>query len=594
MRLNMKNKILNLFDRTNQFLNRIFNSKAFNISCIIIGIAIIILYLGLYFFKQPIVNEEVLPEVTNNLIPWEVKNGDNFFVAMLTRPFNLHITEYGQYRPRYLAFLVQFLDENIFLHITRAFPIWGNRLLFYILAMFLTVASIYQFIRTVWNKMPKGLAFLISTSIIMFQNYQVTTYWRARSAKLLAVSACIFLITHMLKKINVEFKKQDWKKLLISIPIFMLMTLDEQVLAMAFLILGISILFSIINRKINISSLIYLIACFLYGTFHLWWGKSLFLKYTGELQKHGHTIGGSIKGISIDTLKESLEILMFTIPKIIFLSVFLFIIIYIYSFIKIIINKDNKKEKISKLLTALFISGSAVIILMLMIDAHNPIYTIPCLWKSVYPLIATIILFLGLIYVMSKSEYKYNNFKYLILLIGIFVSLGYNISNVNSYYGAYLDIKGGFRDNSTDLIITKDEILTKVVKTDYMDYDNDSLIAVLNTGKATTDIKTTKIIGGLYNDNYINDEFSCYLKVGIKRTLKLNLIVKDYKKIDFISIYINDVEKENIKVNSNNIRRTIFVSPEVYRACKITIKVHTKDNYKLTKKDIQIKELTME
>lgn len=585
------NNIKNALQKLNEWLNKIFNCKSFNIVCVVASILIVLLYLGLYFYKQPIVNEEVLPEVTNSLIPWEVKSGDNFFEAMITRPFNLHITEYGQYRPRYLAFLVQFFDENIFLKITRILPLWGNRLVFYILAMFLTVFSLYYFIRTVWDKMPKGLALLISSTVIMFQNYQVTTYWRARSAKLLALSACIFLITYMIKKIDIEFKIKEWKKLFISIPIFLLMTLDEQVLAIAFLILGISVLFSIINKKINISSVVYFISCTLYGTFHLFWGKALFLKYTGELHRHGHTIEGSVKGISLNTLNESIQILDKTLPKIVFLSMIIFVIIYLYSFIKIILEKTDIKEKVLTILMSLFISGSSIILLMLMIDAHSAIYDVPCLWKSVYPLVSTVILFMSLIYVMSKSNYKYENFKYLILLVGVIISLSYNLLNVNSYYGAYLDTKGGFRDTTTDLVITKDSILTKVVSTSDMDYDNDSIRAILNTSKSTDDFNTTKIIKGLNKDNYITDEFACYLKVGINRILNLKLNIKDYDKVDSINIYINGVLKDSFEVNSNYIERELFISTEVYRACEVKIEVNS--NNKLHNNNIKIKELSM-
>ena len=129
-----------------KFFYKIENNKIINKILFGIGIFIIILYFSFYMIKQPIVDEEVRPEVTNNLIPWEVKKSESFLKAMVERPFDLKITEYGQYRPRYLAFLVQFLDENLFLKITRTFKTFGNRQPFYILAMFLTVFSIYYFL----------------------------------------------------------------------------------------------------------------------------------------------------------------------------------------------------------------------------------------------------------------------------------------------------------------------------------------------------------------------------------------------------------------------------------------------------------------
>ena len=310
-----------------------------------LGIIIVLFYLFMFFYKQPLVNEEVLPDVTNSLIPWEVKEGESFIKAILTRPFDLKITEYGQYRPRYLAFLVQFLDENTFLSIVRTFPAWGNRLLFYIIAMFLTVFSTYYFIRSFYKKLPKGVSFFVASTIIIFQNYQVTTYWRARSAKLLALPACIFLLTYALKNLNINFEKKNWKKLFLAIPVFILMTLDEQVLALVAMILAFAILVSIINKKVNIISPIYFIACILYASFHLWWGKALFLKYTGSYTPHGHTIDGAVSGINLLSIWQSIQILSTTIGKVAFLSIWIFVIVFIYSLYRFLKGKISKEKE---------------------------------------------------------------------------------------------------------------------------------------------------------------------------------------------------------------------------------------------------------
>ena len=189
----------------NQIYHFLFETKGGNILFFIIAISIIVLYLTLYFFKEPIVDEEVRTDSMNNLVPWEVKKGDSFIKAMVARPFNLNNTELGQYRPRYLAFLVQFLDENIFFKLVRWIPTYGNRVPFFPVAMFLTVFSIYYFLTMIWKKLPKGFCFFIASTVIMFQNYQVTTYWRARSAKLLAVSACVWILTYALKKMDIKF-----------------------------------------------------------------------------------------------------------------------------------------------------------------------------------------------------------------------------------------------------------------------------------------------------------------------------------------------------------------------------------------------------
>ena len=582
-------------DKIKEKLDKIVNSSLFNKICFIVAILIMGLYFSLYMLKQPIVDEEVRPEITNNLIPWEVKNGDNFFKAMLTRPFNLNITEMGQYRPRYLAFLVQFLDENLFLKITRLISSFGNRQPFYILSMFLFVGTMYYFIKSIWKKCPNGCVLLISSMLLMFQNYQVATYWRARSAKLLALSACIFLITYVINNLNIKFEKKNLKKLFLSIPIFLLMTLDEQVLAIGALLFGLAIIFSIINKKINLSTAIMSVSCFLYGSFHLWWGKALFRHFTGGLQRHGHTIGGSISGISFKTFDESFEILKTTIPKVIFMSFVVFALVWIYCFIKISFNKTlEKKEKIKKLTIALFLTLSSFILLMLMIDAHNAIYTLPCLWKSVYPLISTIILFMSLIYLLANTEFKYNFIRYIIIFVGLSISFVYNLLHITNYYGAYLVEKGGFMGEYTDLIVTKNDIRTKAIESKNVNIDNIDYLANLNTIFSTSNFKTTKTLYGMHSDKkHIDDDYACYLVVKNNRKLVVKLSINDYIKFDSLKIYINNDEVKNVPIKSEKIDENIDIFTEINRASKVRLKFNRKKNVKIDKNDIKIEKLYM-
>lgn len=577
-------------------LKKIVSSKAFNYICLTLGIAVILIYFGFYMIKQPIVDEEVRPNVTNNLIPWEVKKGDNFIKAMLTRPFNLNITELGQYRPRYMAFLVQFLDENMFFKVTRFIPFFGNRQPFYIIAMFLTVLSMFYFIKSVWKKCPNGLNLFISSSILMFQNYQVATYWRARSVKLLALSACIFLIAYILNNLEIKMEKKKWKCLLVSIPIFLLMTLDEQVLAVGALLLGLSVLFSIINKKLNLSSAIMALSCALYGSFHLWWGKALFKHFTGSLTRHGHTIQGSISGISLTTFNDSIKILSTTIPKVIFMSFIVFVIIWIYCFVRLLLDKSiTKKDRIKKAIISLFIVLSSIGLLMLMIDAHPAIYATPCLWKSVYPLVATIILFMSLIYLIGNTSFKYNYFKIPIIIIGLSISLIYNICHVSStYYGAYLKVNGGFMGTYTDMIVTKNDIKIKEVSVEDMNPNNDDFKAVLNTMFSTSNIDSTKLIYGKNkNSDYIEKNMAAYLIVRENRDLYMKIKLKDYEKFDSLDVILNNDKVKSIPIKDNNIEEKIYATTEVNRACKVRLKFNVKKDKKINKKDIKLEKLYM-
>ena len=567
--------------KINDKIKKIINSKAFNYVCLILGIFIIVFYMYLYSVKQPIVDEEVRPEVTNNLIPWEVKDGDNVLTSFVSKTFNLNITEYGQYRPRWLAFATQFVDENIFLHVVRAVPSFGNRLPFYYLAALLTVIACFYFFRVIWKKGPKGLQLLLSTSLIMFQNYQVTTYWRARSAKLLAVSAVIFLIAFTINHMDSRVIKKNLKYLLLGIPIFILMTLDEQVLAIGFALCLFTYLFCILNKKINLMAIIYSLACALYISFYLWWGKSLFIYFTGGYQKHGHTICGSLSGISLKTFSEGAQVLQSVIPKLIFMSAIIFAIIWVYSIVRMALHKEELKLKLKKIATAIFLALASYGLLMLMIDAHSAIYETPVLWNSVYPMIAGIVLLLSIIYLMTNTEYKYKYIMISIMTIGIGVSLIYNVCHINNYYGAYLTQNGGFMGEVTDLVVTNDDIKTKAIPSTNIDLNSYSLPAILNTSKSTDNYQNTVILSKLNDDNSINSIFSCYLVVKENRNLNIKLRTNNVVDDNYALVYVNNILVDVININDKDISKTIYMPSEVNRASKVDIKLYGGNNNKV-------------
>lgn len=585
----IENKLTKIMENFNNF----FDNKKVNYLFLGLGMLIIFTCTALYFYYTPLVNEEVRVEVTNNLIPWEVKDGESFFKAMITRPFDLKITEEGQYRPRYLAFLVQFLDENLFLRITRLIPSFGNRQPFYILSIILSVISVYYFIITVWKKVPRGIALYLSSVVLLYQNFQVSIYWRARSAKLLTLSACVFLITYAIKLLNKKIEKKNIYRVIYSLPIFLLMTLDEQVLALMVMLTGLLFFYSILNKKINIGAIIYSLACFLYATFYLWWGKKIFLHFTGGLQKHGHTIEGSIQGLGIKTFKESIEILISSTPKIFAMSFTAFIVISIICILIILFNKNETiSDRIKKIIVSAFILVSAIIILTLMIDAHSAIYNIHCLWYSIYTLVPTFIMLMFIIYLIANVKEKYIGLLSFMLIIGVGISLVYNLINVKNYYGAYYAEKGGFRDDYTDLIVTQDDIIINVYKASEMDIDNLSLKAMINTPFATNDVRSTKVIEGIDKDgNLTSDELVCYLIVQKARKLHFNIEFDDYTKYDSLCIIVNNIEVSNIPIETKILDNEMFIKTEINRAAYVKLIFNKKDGKKNVDNIIKLNEL---
>ena len=374
------------------------------------------------------------------------------------------------------------------------------------------------------------------------------------------------------------------------------MTLDEQVLALTVFLTGLAFLITLLNKEINFTLISYTISSFLYGTFHLFWGKWLFNRFTGGFKVHGHTIEGAISGISFASLKKSFEILKTVVPKLIFLSFLIFIILWLYAFMKI----KNKKEKKNEIIISLFLFIMPFILLMVMIDSHDAIYYLPCLWKSVYPMISGILLFLSLFYVLSISSFKYKKIIPVLLLFGISFSLIYNIKNVNHYYGAYLKSNGGFLDEVTDMEIGKDYIDIKAVPEEDMQFKNDSVWSSLHTPFTTSNFKTAKISSGKRkkksNDYYITEYFSCYLNTKRQRKLVLDAYVDNIEDYESLTISINKYEIKTLPISQNEMKLTLDVRSERYRAGKVTLIFHRKEGTKernLNKTIIKMNKLYM-
>ena len=595
-----KSKINESLDKVDRKFSKayslLFEKKFGKILFYALGITLILIYLLLFFFKEPIIDEEVQTGSMNNLIPWEIHDGENI-LNVFTKAFDLKITELGQYRPRYLAFLIQGIEENIFFRLTRAWPAWGNRNPFYPIAAILLVISVAYFIRAVWKKCPRSFAFFIGACIPLYQSFQVATYLRARSAKLFVAATVVFLMGYFFKHLSEVFEKNKWYKLLIAIPIFVLMTLDEQVLALVVALAALGILISIINKKINLNSIIFSISTVIYASYHLFWGKMLFRHFTGELAKHGHAIDTTLETVSFSYILHGFQILFQNvIGKVIFISGIVFIIIWLIFFF--MIKKEKSRKSVEHHIVAICLLLLPVAIMTLLICSNNAIWKLPCLRTSVYSMCMGILLFCSLIYVIGKSETKIERIKFFVVLIGIVTALTYNLFHINEYYLNYLDETGGFFVYTSDMDITNEYTFIDYVPEVTMQYSNDSIISSMATFFTGYDFKDAKISkGNLIKDEagnyYITDEFSCYLITGHNRKLNINAVVENPELYTSLSVYINKLEVASYNINDKNINLEVDVRSERNRAGKVTLVFHKKIVDYDKKMNINLKELYM-
>lgn len=267
-----------------------------------------------------------------NVLFWCMAAGLILCYIMLSRPFDLSITEVNGYRPRWLAFLVQFLDENIFFRVVRRFPWFGNRLPFYFLAMALTVISVAMFVRVCWPKLPGGFGAFAGACCLFMEDYQITTWLRARSAKLLTLPVILFVTIYFLRRYQEKWERRQWYKETCygCFIIFPLLTLDEQVLAWCAFLLAGAVLFSVVDKTLYKPLVTFGTGLFMYVPYYLWWGKALFTHFTtGDLRMHGHTIGSAVGRIGLQSISRAWEVLLQNIPVVLLWPAVLLVALYL-------------------------------------------------------------------------------------------------------------------------------------------------------------------------------------------------------------------------------------------------------------------------
>ena len=275
----------------NSGLNRIFKSvreketnienpvsipRYLNIFFVVLSILLVVLFFIQYFSHTVYVQQESY--VT---FPLQMKAGSEILKQCIPTIFNLDNFEGGMYRPRVLSFLVDYININALPVLNRLFPFWGMRLVLTVLAILLTVVAMYVLLNDFFRTMPVGIKSFLSVFPIYFITFQAFLPFFYRTSKYLVIPLGLFILRYFLKNYEISFTKRGIPKGLLAWILLSLSTLyDEQLLAIIVFFFCLSLLYSLISKKLYANTVVSASALIFYLFWYFCLGKYLFSIFT--------------------------------------------------------------------------------------------------------------------------------------------------------------------------------------------------------------------------------------------------------------------------------------------------------------------------
>ena len=361
-------------------------------------------------------------EVVRTAPAYLLKPGESLFFNSLDYGFNLKITELGYYRPRFLCFLIEFLDTNLSFYFYQKFPQLGLKLPSYAASIMATVASFVWFYKTLFPKTGYGVALLGGASLLFYDVYQNTSFMVLRGGKFLTSAAGIFLVTIYLRYHRRDFSLSSLGTcLIISCVCFLLATMDEQITAVVFFTCFVALIVLFTEKKISQSFVIFVLAALNYCLYYFYWGRWLFSKFTPDgiqVNNHPHNFSDVFK-VNFENIKGAAEMLLSNfialgIPSLAFILVFFCSVANIY-------RKNNNITK-NMLSCAAFLLFP-IALTSVMVASHPAIYSYKShqLWSLFYLLLPIHTLIISVIYSLYLANFKTNLFKAILAVCFIYI-----------------------------------------------------------------------------------------------------------------------------------------------------------------------------
>jgi len=370
------------------------NYKIFNNTVFALAIALLCYYIVTFFMMPPIIH----PEFYRTFPAMLAETEQGLFHDAISKTFNLLMIEDGAYRPRALAFFMHWIDTHTIAALSQYTTLFGVRLPLILFSALTFVAMAFLLCRALFPSFSISLCLLLSTLPLFFPQFQITTYVTLRSAKMLAPAVIAFIFYIFIKfNHNMENSKKS-HVLLIAFLLFLLSTIDEQSLATLVFFTSLSLLLCLLDKKINVNFIIFIIATLSYLVYHLFLAKMLFKYFTPvDIGQHPHTIGGVLR-IDMSMMHNSLSLLYKNMRH--FFPPIVCAIIFMLVFYKLVTcyKRFLLRECIVFASILLFI----ITLIYSICIAHPSIVALPDLHKSMYFIPTVSLLYFAILYIFSR------------------------------------------------------------------------------------------------------------------------------------------------------------------------------------------------
>jgi hypothetical protein len=407
----------------------------------VLGLAFTAYFLYAWLFFPSWVHVEFYQTAHGHLL----RPGQGFFSNLLEDVFNLNIGEGGLYRPRALSFFIQYLDTNLSFQFYRAYPQLGVKLPSYALSIIATVASFVWFWRSLFPKSGYGVALIGGASLLYYDVYINTSFMALRGGKFLAAATGIFCITIFIRRHQRDFALSRLGLCFgISFLLFLLATLDEQVVALIIAIAVATMIIGLAEKRVSQATVIFALSAVIYCVYYLFIGRWIFDKFTPggiSLSPHYHQFSDVFK-VNPVVVFHAAELLLSNFIAL-GISSALFLGVFVVSFAQA--YRQGKCSPTQYMILSGFVAFP-LILTSALVASHPPLYTMPELRYLFYLSLPVYIMFIVAPYSVYMADSK-TDFPKKALAAAFIVICVSGIHKINILYrmscGNYYKTHGG-------------------------------------------------------------------------------------------------------------------------------------------------------
>lgn len=340
---------------------------------------LIAIYIHIYVTEKGVLHPEAIIDISHF-----IQGGMHGFKDFIAKSFDLNMIEWSCYRPRLLAFMIQYLDIKLWMSLNSYGIHIGGRFLLALLSVPLLLFGVNLILRNLFSDMTLWERLFIASGLLFVEQYIVASLLFLRSAKVLSSAVCIFLIGWTIDSYVANRKYSIIEIVAISFIFSMVVTIDEQVIAFLFILtigcFGERVYLFVRNEhNVNKSTLFILIgSCLSYAIYYLWWGRLLFAYFTGtELLEHPHTFYKAIEFFD-SYIIQGMVTFAGAVTGMCGDPIVFVIFIAVYA-LTLALNQNR-----INILRSLYIMGSMMALSIGMVAAHPPIAAYPNLKHGMY------------------------------------------------------------------------------------------------------------------------------------------------------------------------------------------------------------------